>query len=138
MIYLATLGKRFGPFSADELEQVRHGDYSWILDLREKEPRWRPLDQQPGSAASPHDAPRCEVLAFSLRSGRAVSGVLEKVRIRSGTLVTDESLVRLEPGTTVRIQIAGKNSFPATIEQVDYCERKTSYRLSWLPVDAPG
>ena len=137
MIYLARDGKQFGPFSADELGSSVMREYSWILDLRDAAPAWRPLDPQPSglpARASPHP----EVLVYCRQLHGAVSGSLEDIRLRHGILVTSEAAVRLEPGSMVEVQILGKPAFPATVERVEYTGRKARYRLGWQPAHAPG
>jgi hypothetical protein len=137
MIYLAALGKKFGPFTPEELTPSVLSEYSWILDLREQSPKWKPLDPVPTDDRVTSERTSVDTLVFSRDSAQAVSGALEQIRLRSGLLVTEEQFIRLQPGSSVEIILSGRPPTPATIESVDYSERRARYRLRWLPIHAP-
>ena len=141
MIYLARNGKCFGPFSTDELTPELLSEYSWILDTRSEGANWMPVDPAPNSGRSGADAASksgSHEAIVTGRDSRAVSGTIQKIRLRSGVLVTEESSIRLEPGSIVDVVLCGSRPFPAVVEQVEFRDRKARYALGWAPRHAPG
>jgi len=138
MIYLARNGKRFGPFRADELTPQLLSEYSWILDLRERAHGWQPIDPKPADIPTENERGPIEALAVSRQGGRAVSGALQEIRLRSGMLVTHDSSIRLEPGSTIEVLAGSLKPFLAVVEEVVFEQRKARYRLTWSASHAPG
>jgi hypothetical protein len=138
MIYLARNGKCFGPFHADELTPKLLAEYSWIFDLRDAPAGWQPIDPKPVQLPSQDEAGSVEALAVTRQAGRAVTGQLQAVRLRSGLLVTQEPSIRLEPGSSIELLVGGKKPILARVDEVEFDEQKARYRLSWSASNAPG
>jgi len=137
MIYLARFGKTFGPFTPDELASIRLEDYSWILDSRKNPQEWIAID--PAPVLQPHSESEIarHALVFSPHFPTAIRGKLTQVQLERGTLLTDESQVRLEAGSPIQLQLEGRPAVRAFIEGVRFLQGKVTYLLRWGATDAP-
>ena len=137
MIYLARFGKTFGPFTPDELASLRLEDYAWILDSRKTGSDWIAIDPAPALQPRSESEIARQALVFSPHFPAAIRGKLTQIQLERGTLLTDESEVRLEAGWPIQIQLDGRPAARAFIEGVRFMQGKVIYLLRWEASDAP-